>query len=96
MVLIYKETLIGGGTEEILIPSSASLMKVELSDGELTIKGRFQKDGSYQILGAIKASDFSKVLTINATGIYNIEVSGIYSVQFTYTGSGGIKYKIIG
>lgn len=41
MVLIYKETLIGGGTEEILIPSSASLMKVELSDGELTVKGQF-------------------------------------------------------
>ena len=96
MVLMYKEILSGGGIEEILIPTTASLMKIELADGSLTTKGQFQKDGTWQVLGAIKASDFSKVLTISATGIYSIEVSGLYSVQFTYTGSGGIKFKLMG
>lgn len=96
MVILFGNILTNGGTQEIVIPVSSSLMKVEIPNGSLTIKGRFEKDGDLYVLGAIKASDFSKVLTIDSSGIYSIEVSGIYSVQLIYTGSASVKYKLIG
>ena len=97
MILRYETVFDGtGGESEIIIPSTASLLKVEVTSGNLTIKGKFDRMGDLQVIGGIKSSDFSTVLSIDAQGIYSYDVSGFYKINLNYTGTRIVRYKIIG
>lgn len=93
--MIIKSAQIQNGTEEYILPSNASLLKVEAVDGTTQVQVKFESGSNYQTIGGIKAYDFSKVTNINTPGIYSYDINGCYSVQLIYSGSTSIQYKIL-
>lgn len=98
MVERYEKLFQSGetGEKKLLIPSNVSMIKVEIKgSGSLNCTAMLDRDSDKQVIGAIKANDFSKVTTMNGGAIYTLEVSGYYKVFFTLSGSADVYIKTI-
>lgn len=93
--MIVKSDVISNGSKEIIIPSNVSLLKIEVLDGSVGVKAKFERDSPYQAIGGIKMYDFSKITNITGQGIYNFDINGYYSVQLEYNGNSNLKYKLL-
>lgn len=98
MIERYEKLFQSGdsGEKELLISPNVSMIKVEIKgSGSLDCKAMLDRNSDKQVIGAIKASDFSKVSTMSGGAIYTLEVSGYYKVFFTLSGSADVYIKTI-
>ena len=83
------------GEKGIVLNPNVSLIKVEvIGSGSISVTAMLDRDSNKNLLGAIKANDFSKV-TVMSAGLYTIEVSGYYKIFFTSSGNSDVYIKTI-
>ena len=76
MIIKDNTILTGGGTEIIIMPVNASLLKVELSEGTLTVESNFEKIKAFKPNNEILKPDFKtkfETLKINKSNILKIQ-----------------------
>ena len=98
MIERYEKLFQSGdsGEKELLISPNVSMIKVAIKGrGSLYCKAKLNRNSDKKVIGAIKASDFSKVSTMSGGAIYTLEVSGYYKVFFTLSGSADVYIKTI-
>lgn len=96
MIIRYKEIFNNkSGSEIISIPSNASIMKIEITNGELEIYAQFKKDGDFWSLSGLNNKDYSQSIIVTEPGLYTYEINGVYALKISYTGTGKVSYKLI-
>ena len=97
MVHNYEKLYFAGesGERECLIPVNVGMLKIEVKSGSLTAMAMLDRDSDYQPLSAISMKDYSHSLTMSGPGLFTLEVSGIYKIQFNYNGSDDVYMKSI-
>ena len=76
---IKKEKVVftAAGEREFHVPANASLIKLQVKSGSVTVEGKLTKDSDYIKISGVKA-DLTKS---------TVDVAGYYQVKLTYTGS---------
>lgn len=86
-MVIKKEKVVftAAGEREFHVPASASLIKLQVKSGSVTVEGKFTKDSDYVQISGVKA-DLAKS-TVAPIGITSFDIGGYYQVRLTYSGS---------
>lgn len=88
---LFLDSTSGTYSNELaIIPESEEMtLHVEAISGipNLTIQGKVDAMGDWQMIGAVKLSDYSVVSTLNAVGIYSVPVGGIKRIRIKNNGT---------
>lgn len=90
---LFLDSTSGTYSNELaIIPESEEMtLHVEALSGtpNLTIQGKVDAMGDWQMIGAVKLSDYSVVATIVSDGVYSVPVAGVQRVRIHNSGTAG-------
>lgn len=80
-----KVVFTAGGTREFHVPTSVSMVKLEVKSGSVTVEGRLTQDSDYVQISGVKA-DLTKS-AVAPQGITSFEVARYYQIRLSYSGT---------
>lgn len=95
--IIYNDEIYDGSTAKVVNVIGAEQVKVQaIGTGTYSIKGRLNSDCPFDVICAIKASDFAKKSSITDSSVYNADVSGYAQITVEASGVDKVIAVLVG